>query len=70
MPDATLIVQGMTCQHCVRAVTDAIRGVPGVTDVRVEVGRARVQWAGNTSADDFARAVEAAGYPTTVADGA
>ena len=35
-----LKVSGMTCDHCVRAVTDALSGVAGVEKV-VEVDRER-----------------------------
>ena len=31
-----LVVTGMTCGHCVASVTEELREVPGVTDVRVE----------------------------------
>lgn len=30
-----LRIEGMTCEHCVRAVTKALMGVEGVTDVQV-----------------------------------
>lgn len=32
-----LKVDGMTCDHCVRAVTEAISGVDGVTDASVDL---------------------------------
>jgi copper chaperone CopZ len=40
----TLQIAGMTCNGCVRHVDAALRGVPGVTAVEVELaaGRARV----------------------------
>ena len=31
-----LKVDGMTCDHCVRAVTEAISGVNGVSEARVD----------------------------------
>jgi copper chaperone len=37
-----LDIVGMTCQHCVRAVTDALGQVPGVTVEEVAIGRAVV----------------------------
>jgi copper ion binding protein len=30
-------ISGMTCDHCVRRVEKALRGVNGVTDVRVDL---------------------------------
>jgi copper chaperone CopZ len=31
-----MIVTGMTCGHCVASVTEELKEVPGVTEVRVE----------------------------------
>jgi len=33
----TYSVSGMTCDHCVSAVTTELSGLPGVQDVRVEL---------------------------------
>ncbi len=33
----TIKIQGMSCQHCVMAVTKALAGIEGVTDVRVDL---------------------------------
>jgi copper chaperone len=40
-----LNIKGMTCGHCVKAVTDALEGVDGVSDAQVELqsGTARVE---------------------------
>ena len=35
MTSATYFVSGMTCEHCVRAVTDELDALPGVSAVRV-----------------------------------
>lgn len=35
METTTLIVNGMTCGHCVASVTEELKEVSGVTDVRV-----------------------------------
>lgn len=35
METTTLIVNGMTCGHCVASVTEELKEVAGVTDVRV-----------------------------------
>ena len=45
MPETIqLTINGMTCDHCVRAVTEAISGVTGVSgaDVDLEAGAATV----------------------------
>ena len=58
----TLEITGMTCGHCVRAVTAALRAVPGVTavDVKLEDGRARI--AGDADPAQLIAAVAAEGY--------
>ncbi|RPE79087.1 MULTISPECIES: heavy-metal-associated domain-containing protein [unclassified Frondihabitans] len=33
----TFLVDGMTCDHCVRAVTDELSAVPGVTAVSIDL---------------------------------
>ena len=37
MTSATYQVTGMTCEHCVRAVTGELRGLDGVREVTVEL---------------------------------
>ena len=33
----TVKIKGMSCQHCVMAVTKALSGLPGVKDVQVDL---------------------------------
>ena len=37
MITATYAITGMTCEHCVKAVSGAIGDLPGVTDVKVDL---------------------------------
>jgi len=58
-------VQGMTCEGCVRAVTHALKAVPGVKAVSVDLasGQATVTHEpGVTEAAHLKAAVEDAGY--------
>ena len=34
---ATIKIKGMSCQHCVMAVTKALGGIEGIEDVRVDL---------------------------------
>lgn len=54
----TYTVEGMTCGHCVAAVTDEVKQIPGVTDVEVvlEGGRLAIT---SEAPVDFDRIVEA-----------
>lgn len=60
----TLRITGMTCNGCVKHVTSALREVPGVTAVEVDLaaGSAKVVHEPASDAKAFAAAVEAAGY--------
>ena len=57
-------VSGMTCGHCVRAVTEAVHGVDAAAQVEVDLGAGRVTVRGGTAAQDqVAQAISAEGYP-------
>lgn len=64
----TLIVTGMTCDHCVRSVTKALQAVAGVEKVSVslDTGRARVD--GNANPGVLISAIEEEGYKAQVGD--
>jgi copper chaperone CopZ len=57
-------VTGMSCGHCVKHVTEALRRLDGVTVGPVAVGTAEVDYdPSKTSAEAVADAIGAAGYP-------
>jgi len=37
MNKETLKVNGMSCEHCVKAVTNALAAIPGVKDINVSL---------------------------------
>lgn len=45
-------VKGMSCQHCVASVTDALGKVPGLSDVNVDLDKAQATFNTDGSADD------------------
>ncbi|HEY2762875.1 MAG TPA: heavy metal-associated domain-containing protein [Pseudonocardiaceae bacterium] len=57
-------VTGMTCKHCIAAITEEVGAVPGVTDVRVDLAAGRVSVTGGSPLDDAAlrAAIDEAGY--------
>lgn len=61
---STYIVTGMTCEHCVRSVTEELTKLDGVTDVDVDLASGRVTVAAEQPLDDDAvvAAVDEAGY--------
>jgi copper chaperone len=36
----TIKIRGMSCKHCVMAVTKALSGIDGIKDVKVDLDRA------------------------------
>ena len=56
-------IQGMSCGHCVGAVTGALKKVDGVTVDEVKIGSATVSYdPARTSPAAIAQAIEDAGY--------
>ncbi len=43
MRSATMMIEGMTCGGCVVSVRRVLERVPGVSDLAVEVGEARMK---------------------------
>ena len=64
MSTTTYTVTGMTCAHCVRAVTEAVGAVPGVRDVAVDLasGGGTVTSDGPVDVEAVRAAVDEAGY--------
>jgi copper chaperone len=61
---STYTVTGMTCEHCVTAVTGELTALPGVDAVRIDLGTGAVTVtsAAPLAADDVRVAVDEAGY--------
>lgn len=57
-------VTGMSCQHCVVAVTEQVGAVAGVTGVAVDLATGRVSITGDLPLDHAAlrAAIDEAGY--------
>jgi copper chaperone CopZ len=64
MTQTQLVVSGMTCDHCVRHVTDAISKVAGVNSVNVKLaeGIAVIESDSAFNLEAVKEAVVAAGY--------
>ncbi len=64
MSTASYTVVGMTCGHCVNAVTEEVSAVPGVTGVDVDLASGGLTVTSAAPVDDTAvrAAVEEAGY--------
>jgi copper ion binding protein len=63
----TLKIEGMSCDHCVKHVTQALEGISGVSSAKVSLKNknAEVEHAGTVSPDAMKAAVIEAGYEIT-----
>ena len=64
----TLQVGGMTCEHCVRAVTKTLEAVPGVDNVSVSLAGGRAQVEGAADPQALVRAIKKEGYEASLAE--
>jgi copper chaperone CopZ len=62
---ATYAVAGMSCRHCVDAITREVSGVPGVTGVEVDLGAGTVTVSGTPDDAAVRAAIDEAGYAVT-----
>lgn len=58
-----LTIEGMTCEHCVRAVDMRLRATPGVEVEHVAIGSADVRYDPDmTNVDQLSEAIADEGY--------
>jgi len=62
-------ISGMTCQHCVLAVTRALQAVPGVQSVQVTLAPAQATVAGSADPALLVQAILDQGYRGVVEGG-
>ncbi|WP_338115082.1 heavy-metal-associated domain-containing protein [Thiocapsa imhoffii] len=61
-----IAISGMSCQHCVRAVTEALEATAGVEQVVVDLAAGTAEVQGPAAAEDVLAAVSAAGYEARI----
>jgi copper chaperone len=63
MQSLHLTIEGMTCEHCVRAVDGRLRRTPGVQVERVVIGAADLRFDPvKTSVDEISEVIADEGY--------
>lgn len=58
----TMTVTGMTCEHCARAVGEAVRAVPAAGDVSVDLASGQVAVGGHPDPAAVRQAIVEEGY--------
>lgn len=62
MKKMTILIEGMTCQHCVKRVTEALNKI-GIEGADVEIGKANIVFDENKiNLQQIAKALSEAGY--------
>jgi len=59
-------VKGMTCDNCVQHVTKAVKGVAGVSDVKVDLATNSAKVEGEFDDAKVVEAIEEEGYEAAV----
>jgi copper chaperone len=62
MSQQTFTVQGMSCSHCERAVTQAVQALDPQAQVKIDLASGRVDVDSHQAADAIQRAIEQEGY--------
>lgn len=64
MTKTVLNVDGMSCEHCVKAVTNAVSALPGVSNVAVDLKAktVTVEHASDLSVEKIKNEIEEQGY--------
>ncbi|EJL03259.1 MULTISPECIES: heavy-metal-associated domain-containing protein [Pseudomonas] len=60
-------VQGMSCGHCVRAITQAVQAKDPAADVQVDLGSRTVRVQSSLPADAVAEVIKEEGYEVSLA---
>ncbi|WJF91122.1 cation transporter [Paraburkholderia bonniea] len=61
-----LTVKGMSCQHCVAAVTQAVHALDASATVNIDLAAGHVTIHSTQPSDTFCQAINEAGYTATV----
>jgi len=70
MEKLSLAIEGMTCEHCVRAVRNRLAATPGIEVEDVRVGAARLRYdPQRTNVDEIEDLIADEGYTAFVAGG-
>ena len=70
MEKLILSIEGMTCEHCVRAVKNRLASTPGIEVEDVRVGAARLRYdPQRTNVDEIENLIADEGYTAFVAAG-
>ena len=59
---ATVKIKGMSCQHCVASVTEALKAIPGISKVQVDLQKGEARYEGNIAIERIIAAIQKIGF--------
>jgi len=59
-------IEGMSCNHCKMAVEKALKGISGVTDVKVDLDKKEAVVSGSPEKAAMVKAIDEAGFKIVV----
>ncbi len=62
----TITVNGMSCQHCVASVQQALEEIPGISHVTVDLDKKLVSYDGDVGIEVVAKALSNIGFEAVV----
>jgi copper chaperone CopZ len=55
-------IKGMSCQHCVASVKEALEKIDGVSDVSVDLEKGEANFNGDVTEDSLKKVITAIGF--------
>lgn len=59
---ASVSIKGMSCQHCVASVKEALEKIPGIKDVAVDLDKAEARFDGEPDLAEVKEAITKIGF--------
>jgi len=58
----TVKIKGMSCQHCVASVQQALEAIPGISNIAVDLGNNQATYDGEPNTDAVKEAITKIGF--------
>lgn len=59
---ATVKIKGMSCQHCVASVTEALKAISGISNVQVDLQKGEARYEGDVDTFIAKAAIQILGF--------
>ncbi len=58
----TMKIKGMSCQHCVNSTRKALEGVPGISNIQIDLAKGEASFDGNVDIQAAKEAIIRIGF--------